>query len=432
MRSACRSLLLFLAALVLVPASWAIGPFDQASVARSLDCADCRILDFERQLITGDVYHYTFVLQVGPSDLDRIGMHRIVRERSPFRPIRTRNATFIAHGINVGFRGTFLPNLDFPQVDPAHNLPVYLAQRNVDVWAIDFRWIMVPADTEDISELADWGLEQDVSDLRLGLTVARWGRLLSGSGRGKIDLVGYSRGGRIGYAYLNDETELPRRRRLVDRFVQLDANFKTDDAQVRQESCDLIDEIQAEIDGGNVADDIRALGLLGQLALTAPDDPSPFLAGFTNRQAALIFGTLPTGSGTFHAFAGIFEDGLPVGVRFTDEAVATNVLAAASFYQPLAGFRDLLIIRCDDGRSELDDHLADITVPVLYIGAAGGNGDGGTATFPFLGSSNLESFVVAFEPPGQELLDVGHIDVVNMDPADELVWRPIFEWVTAR
>ena len=396
-----------------------------------LGCSSCFGVGFEREHITEDIYHYSLEIQVGPSDLDRMRVHRVVREPVPYHPIRTSDALFIAHGINFGFQGTFMPNLGPEGLDPTHNLPVYLAQRDVDVWAIDFRWILVSPETPDISELADWGLEQDAADLGIGLGIARWGRWLTGSGFGRINLLGYSRGGRISYVYLNDESQLPRWRRHVDRVIQVDVAFKTDDEDVRLASCELIDEVQAQIDGGNVADDIRFLALAGELALAAPDDPSPIITGLTNRQVALVIGTLPPGgAGTFHIYAGEFEQGFPVGLRFTAEAAATQQLASAAAYQPLAGFRDILIIRCDDGRSGLDDHLGDITAPILYIGAGGGNGDGGLATFPHLGSTELESFVVAFEPPGRELFDVGHGDILNMDVADNLVWQPIFEWVT--
>ena len=216
-------------------------------------CGSCFGSGFEREHLTEDIYRYSVEVQVGPSHLDRLRIHRVVREREPYRPIRTPEAVLIAHGINVGFQGTFMPNLGLEGLDPAHNLPVYLAQRDVDVWAIDFRWILVPPDTSDLSELADWGLEQDAADLGIGLTIARWGRWLTGSGFGRIDLLGYSRGGRISYVYLNDESQLPWWRRHVNRVIQVDSNFKTDDEDLRQASCELIDEIQAEIDGGNVA-----------------------------------------------------------------------------------------------------------------------------------------------------------------------------------
>ena len=392
-----------------------------------------RGLTFERSLLTENIAHYHTVLKVGPGEHDRIGLHRVVRERAPDRPVRTREAVLLAHGINVGFVGTFMPNLGVEGTDPRHNLPVFLAEHGVDVWALDFRWTLVPGDTTDLSFMADWGLEQDADDLKVALLAARWGRILTGSGGGKIDLLGYSRGARISYAYLNDESQLPRGLRHVERFVAFDGAFKTLDEELAQESCAQIDEIQNIIDSGQVADDIRFLASIGQLAQSEPEGASPFFPGFTNRQAALVVGTLPPGgSGTFHIFAGQFENGLPIGLSYTEEAVATNLLASTAAYQPLAGFRDLLTIRCNDGRSELDDHLDEITVPVFFLGAAGGVGAGGLDTLPFLTGSETESLLLQFLPPGQELFDVGHGDILAMDNAPELVWTPVLDWVTQR
>ena len=389
--------------------------------------------EFERTLLVDDIVHYRTELKVGPGEHDRIGLHRIVRERAPYRPISTRESVLIAHGVNVGFVGTFLPNLGVEGADPSHSLPVFLAQNDVDVWALDFRWVLVPADVADLSFMADWGIEQDARDLKVALSAARWGRIFSGSGGGKIDLLGYSRGARISYAYLNDESQRPKGLRHVKRFVAFDGAFKTLDEELALESCDRIDEIQALIDAGQVADDIRFLAQAGEFAQNDPDGASPFFPGFTHRQTALAIGTLPPGgSGTFHLFAGLFDSGHPVGLAYTEEAVATNLLASSSAFQPLAGFRDLLTIRCNDGRSELDDHLDEISVPVFFFGAAGGVGTSGLDTLPFLTSSETESQLLRLLPEGQELFDVGHGDILAMDDAPELVWTPVLEFLTRR
>lgn len=403
--------------------------FGQA--ARSA-CGDCALESFERQPMTDDVAHYSVVLRVGPGAHDRIGLHRVTREHAPYRPVRTREAVLLAHGINVGFEGTFLANVGVDGAPQNHNLPVFLAERGVDVWGIDFRWTLVPGDVEDVSFMADWGLERDAADLHIALATARLGRWLGGSGRGKIDLLGYSRGGRISYTYLNGESQRPARRRHVARFVQLDANLKTGSEETRQLACDSIDAVQQEIDNGNTADAIGFLSTLGELAQADPEGASPVFPGLTNRQAALVVGTTPPGGeGTFHLFAGTFADGLPTGLRFTAEPVALHLLSSTASFQPLAGWRDALIVLCDEGGTGLDDHLADITVPVFYLGAAGGNRNGGTATFPFLGSRELESLVVSLDEPGRELEDVGHGDILAMETAPELVWQPILDWITA-
>ncbi len=432
MRSIHRTTL-FLIPLLCGLVSTALASPAMVGLSRSSPCASCGLLDFERSLIAEDVYHYRWSLPVGAGPLDRIRIHRVVREQLPYWPIRTPHAILLTHGGRTGFDGTFLATVGPEGLDPSQNLPTFLAQRDVDVWGIDLRWTQVPWDTEDLSPLAGWGMATDAADVGKALTVARWIRRLSGNGNRKIDLLGYSWGGRVGYAYLDREAERPAGRRQVGRYVAFEGLFKTADPELRQTACELADLLQAEIDNGNVASSSQPLATVGILALTAPDDPSPILPGFSNRQAALIFGTRPAQAGLLpiHAFAGIFEEGLPVGLRFSPETAGFNLLASASGFSPTANGRDLMIVLCDDGSSNLDDRLGDVTAPVLYLGVAGGFNANGLDTFPYLGSSELESVLIAFDPPGQEALDVGHADVLMMDPADQLLWKPIFEWVTA-
>lgn len=55
----------------------------------------------------------------------------------------------------------------------------------------------------------------DARDLGIALAVARLTRGLTGDGFGRLHLLGWSRGGQIGYAYLDGETRLPPHLRQV-------------------------------------------------------------------------------------------------------------------------------------------------------------------------------------------------------------------------
>jgi hypothetical protein len=57
-----------------------------------------RIRNFQRQVISGDIVHYSFRVPVGPGQHDVIGIHRVVKETRPFRPIKTDKAVFFQHG----------------------------------------------------------------------------------------------------------------------------------------------------------------------------------------------------------------------------------------------------------------------------------------------------------------------------------------------
>lgn len=431
------ALLALLAALTASPAG--AGPLatqpatmtaEIATTAVAKLCAGCAASGFERELLTGDVAHYRLELQVGPGEHDRIGLHRVVRERRPFHPIRAPRGVFLAHGITFDFEGTFLPALGSSTFPVADSLPVFLAQAGLDVWGIDFRWTKVGPEVSDLSFMADWGLARDVEDLRVALRAARLVRWLGGDGLSQLQLLGYSRGGRIGFTYLGEESQTPSWRRQVRSFIALDAIFKTDDTLRRQLACETIDVAQELLDMGVYADDFSILPTVGLLARTAPDDPSPLppFAGLTNRQAALAIGTVPSSTG-FHLVGGTFdENGLPDGLRFASEDLWFEFFGGASPYQPIKGTLDALLITCDQDDVPFDDHLGAIEIPVFYLGAAGGNAEAGAFTTTLLGSSEVATEVVRLLPPEDFVFDLGHADPVVADDADVLFWQPILDW----
>ena len=67
------------------------------------------------------------------------------------------------------------------------------------------------------------------------MSVARHARAISGSGFGQLFLLGWSRGGQIGYAALDGETQLPPGQRNVRGFTGL-SNGRAS-ARARRYSC---------------------------------------------------------------------------------------------------------------------------------------------------------------------------------------------------
>ena len=185
--------------------------------------------DLSRRTLDGDVVEYSTRVRVGAGAHDVIGIHRVVRELAPFLPRPSRHAVLMAHGDAWGFDAAFLANLAAPPPAAAgHALPVFLAANGIDVWGIDFRWTQVPATTTDFAFMKGWGLATDAGDLGAALAIARLTRLATGDGAQRIDLLGWSRGGQTGYAYLNAETKLPAALRQVSGFVPVDIFLKTD------------------------------------------------------------------------------------------------------------------------------------------------------------------------------------------------------------
>jgi hypothetical protein len=72
-------------------AGWPVAEDDE-SVQMLAQCHNPHvpISGFDRTPIAGDIVHYSIRIQTGPGEYDQIGIHRVVRESRPYRPIRTR------------------------------------------------------------------------------------------------------------------------------------------------------------------------------------------------------------------------------------------------------------------------------------------------------------------------------------------------------
>jgi hypothetical protein len=390
----------------------------------------------ERRALTADVAEYTFTIRVGPGPYDEIGVHRVVKERRPNVPARTERAVMLAHGDIWNFRAAFLTG--------DRTLPLFLAEQGVDVWGIDYRWTRVPGNLTDYSFMSTWGLEQDARDLGVALGVARFARAISGHGFSRLFLLGWSRGGQVGYAYLNAESQLPRAFRQVRGFIPVDIYLKTDVPALRNAACQRLAATEAAIAAGTYANGSGALiATLGNLAVTAPSGSSilngpPFnLSGFDNRQAGLLVGEAtfaflaPNEFAPFYHFTGGTFDasGKPAGLLYSSEADLFAFEQQASPVQPNRGLADGDAATCEMTNVAFDDHLGDIEVPVLYIGAGGGFGAYGIYTTTLLGSEDVETLIVSKVPETQRLLDYGHADLFLAHDAEELVWKPLLAWM---
>lgn len=385
----------------------------------------------ERRALTANVAEYAFDVRVGDGAFDVITLHRVVQETSPNVPSRTSRAVFLAPGDIWSFRAAFLTG--------GHPLPVFLAENGIDVWGIDYRWTRVPASTADTSFMAAWGLEQDAADLGFALGVARHARAMTGSGFDKLFLLGWSRGGQIGYAYLNGESQRAPGLRHVRGFIPVDIYLKTDDAQLRAFACQREQNTEAAIAAGQDANPTGGLvALLGTLAVADPSGTSFLNPALTNRQAGLLVGeatfTLQGGlepAPFYHFTGGVFDAfGAPAGLSYSNEADLFSFEQAASPFQPNRELADADAATCGTTDVLFDDHLGDITVPVFYVGAEGGFGAYGLYTTTLLGSTDVTSLVVSKGTP--RLFDYGHADLFLANDAQDLVWEPLLEWIHAR
>ena len=387
------------------------------------------VLEFEREVIVEDVAHYSAQIQVGPGEYDRIGLHRVVRERYPGRPIKTHQNVFLQHGDLKDFEGMFIPGQYSPNLPDDFGLAVYLAQRDVDVWGIDQNWNLVPAEETDFAFMEDWSLQGQVDNLGFALAVARAVRLKTSIGNGRMLLLGYSSGAMTGLALLNQESQLPPGHRLVTGFICADLAMKTSDPDFQAFMCARAASYQALYDAGQYHEPLP-LQYFAHLARTAPDEQSPFAPpGITNLQFVIIVGGGPNfGATSIHYHAPTLAGGLPDGFQLVTVDQWLDFLANTANYLPTLYALEWSQLLCDAEDLPYDDHLGDIVVPVLDIGGAGGFAPYTAYTASLLGSADITQIYVSTGAP-DPLLDYGHIDIFTGYNAPELVWQPIFEWI---
>ena len=85
------------------------GVSTQAAVMWAAPSAGGTVLSVDREVVTGDVAHYTVTLRVGAGPNAQLVIHRIVRERKPFRPRNTDRAVMLLHGDFATFSSNFAP-----------------------------------------------------------------------------------------------------------------------------------------------------------------------------------------------------------------------------------------------------------------------------------------------------------------------------------
>jgi hypothetical protein len=327
---------------------------------------------------------------------------------------------------------------------------VYLALHGFDVWGIDLAWALVPPTVTDFTFMKDWGMQRQIDDVEKGLELARRVRSNAGGGEGRLPLLGFSRGGQVGYALLNQESQRTCARRQVKAFIPMDIYFKTNDPLALSTVCGFEADDNSLIASGQYAYNLGQVGaFLANNAITDPNGASPpdvlsffgFSFPITNLQALLITAAASyqvgfnSESPFFHYTAGTFGpsgvQGIPTGLRYTTVRALEDISAAVPPFEPVKLEADAEAVTCGDVATQFDSHLRDIAVPVLYVGAAGGFGSMGSYTLSLLGSKDVQQHIVSFFPPSQQALDYAHLDLLIADNAETVVWSRILEWLRA-
>ncbi|WNG23428.1 hypothetical protein F0U62_04820 [Cystobacter fuscus] len=409
-----------------------------------VESCDVRLLgDFTREHVTGDIYHYSVRVQVGPdAQHDIIGLHRVVRERFAWQPVSASESAFLVHGDAWDFEDAFLPGTQTKTARAESSFAVYLANQDVDVWGIDLRWTQVPLETADFSFMKGWSLGTHAEDVGKAMGVARRVRTLTGSGNGKMNLLGWSRGAQVAYAYMSAETREPASQRHVSGFIPVDMVFKFGpEAQAeRQAACERAQAGEAILAQGRYEGNLGGPGAglailaVGQGALNSPNTPAqaplpplPYgQLGVTLGAATYSFISAPVPF--YHFTAGEFANESLVGLKYVSSPRFFDFLASANPYQSLREQVEGDALQCGTTSLPYDDHLDDVKVPVLYVGAAGGFGTYGEYTVKsLLGSKDVT--ILRARRDLDRAAEYGHADLWLASDAQAKVWEPIYKWM---
>lgn len=389
-------------------------------------------IGFDREVVTGDIVHYRFLVRTRPGPYGAFQLHRVVREPRAGRPLQTARNVFLQHGDAKDFVGMFLPGTRSTAWPRDFGFAVYLARNGVDVWGIDQAWCLVPAEETDFAFMADFGMDRAMGDLRTGVAVARALRLATGSGLTKMILLGYSSGVATTGALLSAEATLPSVLRQISAYIPVDVPLQTDDAAVRSAFLGDLALQEAALAAGQYGSFVP-FQIIGQLAHLAPDEDSPLFPGYTNYQFACLLLLAPGAgfpAGAFHYLAGVLDDtGFPTGPRLTTVDQWFAFLEGAITWQPARFFQDLDKLILADPASPYDDHFADVRVPVLAVTPRGGFGDLMRYGIDQLGSTDVEFLVPSTGGPAET--DIGHIDIFSWQGSESLWWPTALRWMVA-
>ena len=355
---------------------------------------------------------------------DKIGLHRLVKTG-----ITPKGVVFICPE-NSASGEEYLsnpPSDNFTKIESQFQA-IYWANRDFDVYAIDFRWHFIPNDlnASQLSFTVEWSRNTWISDLKEAKDKAK-----EVSGTKKVFIVGYSAGSdsAVNYAskYWKDDV---RGIILVSPWTN---GLPIIVAKRGNETntYNLTKDINTMISVGNWStENLPLAGMLrlkyalenpGGKAEYPPGNPlSPTINPATNKTWANIteyYTYLYQNSGWCNSAAGYGNITMliqhyayrPVGERWVP----------ARFKLEDAAMMDW--VNCSDLPFDYDDHYKEIGVPVLAF--VSGLGQNKTGTFRFVNGINSTDFT------GVMLKDYGHYDIFFGPYAARDVSQPALNWM---
>ncbi|MBD0852220.1 hypothetical protein [Maribacter arenosus] len=361
-----------------------------------------------REDLGGGIAHYQFEVVMGPGEFDVVRIHRVVRESRAYKPVRTKGHVFMVHGAIQDFDDVFL-TAGAETIDAKTSSSFYLASNDIDVWGIDMGWNMVPLETTDFSFMQGWGIEKDIDHALTAMSIARLIRGLTRQGFSRMNLLGFSYGVQIVYGAADRETQQHWFRRDIKGIIPVDYAFKYDNESLQATACSDADYKEYLLNSPQYQDD-RGAGFMAfaNLTLNAPNDPSQFNSSLTNLQFFM--------ANTSQVFCAGNQDEF----FYTDPFRFIRQTVNIAPYWPMQIFYEVSACGCPTRDVTFDDHLGEISLPILYIGSEIATGEAGIFSSSLTASTDITNHIV----PGYS-----HSDLWLGYDADQLVWSPLRNWL---
>jgi pimeloyl-ACP methyl ester carboxylesterase len=323
---------------------------------------------------------------LAPVDSDTIGLNRFANPATPADAI-----VLYLPGTNMNGQATI--------TDERHNLWLFLANRGIAVFTLDYRSHFVAPDEHDLERLADWTADTYVADARHALE-----HIHAQHPELPVFVMGFSRG--AGLAYGLACMAAPR----IAGLVALDGGFKrpADDRPI-----DYATEVAHWRAQGEWADDVAGR------------------RGWAGRQA-LMQAAIDGDAGDREALAGVLYNAWGPGRLANPDSVSDTVVLARlmigydRYYPSVQNLDGRAIAAARNApHTPIDDCWGDMNVPILAVEAErfGGMVPGTRYSAEASGSGDVE--VVSL--PG-----FGHLDVLVARTAVEAVFEPVLGWLRAR
>jgi len=327
-------------------------------------------------------------------EFDVIGLHRFQADNDDDMVL------FYLPGTNM--------NGELAVMDERYNLWLFLAQRGVKVYTLDYRTHAVPNDEiRDFSFMKNWGMEQFINDAALAVDhIAKTEPGLP------IFVAGFSRGASYAYGLIGQ--------RRVAGMVILDGGFKNY-KPTDYNLASALNRLDRSEEYASILSRSRGWENRQLLMRKAHEDPdSPALVPRYETIGEQLTSTL------YNAWG---KGGLanPVDGISSIGVLARMMENYDRFFPAVQNIQGRnLASQADDISTMLDDHFGQIDIPILYFGATN------------LGGDSLMNGIYSATKSGSKDVTInvlenhGHVDVLVGNQAKELVYEVVLKWMQER